>query len=46
MELPRGLIEIDDVNLVPLFENERLHLRVPTLGLVAKVDPCFEQLGN
>jgi hypothetical protein len=44
IQLPRRLIEVDDVNLVPLFKNVRLHLRVPTLGLVTKVDPCFEKL--
>ena len=46
LKLLNGLIEIDDVNLVALFENERLHLRVPTLGLVTKMDACFQQLGN
>ena len=44
MELLHGFIQVDDVNLVPLLEDERLHLRVPALGLVAKMHACFQEL--
>ena len=44
LKLPRSLIEVDDVDLVTFFKDVRLHLRVPALGLMTKVDPCFEQL--
>jgi hypothetical protein len=43
MKLPRSLIEVDDVDLITFFKDVRLHLRVPALGLMTKVDPCFEQ---
>ena len=46
LQLLHRLIEIDDVDLVALLENERLHLRIPALGLVTKMDACFEQFGN
>ncbi len=46
LQLLHRLIEIDDVNLAALLENERLHFGIPPLGLVAKVDACFEQFGN
>ena len=42
MQLLHRLIEIDDVDRVALLENERLHLRIPALGLVTKMDACFE----
>src|SRR5207237_8765302 len=45
-QLLHGLIEIDDVNLVPLLEDERLHLRVPALGLVPKMEPRLKKLGH
>jgi hypothetical protein len=40
--LKDGLIQIDDVNLIALFEDERLHLWIPTLRLVSKVDASFQ----
>jgi hypothetical protein len=38
------LPEVDDVDPVPLREDEALHLRIPTAGLVAEVDSGLEQL--
>src|SRR5207244_2835709 len=42
-KLQDGLVQIDDVNLIALFEDERLHLRIPTLRLVSKMDASFQQ---
>src|SRR5579883_321440 len=42
-ELQR-LLQLDDVDPVALAEDVRLHLGVPTLGLVPEVNPRFEQL--
>ena len=44
LELFHRLIEVDDVNGVPLLENEGFHFRVPPLRLMAKMDASFEQL--
>src|SRR5215469_10093056 len=41
-KLQDGLIQIDNVNLVALFEDERLHLRIPTLRLVSKMNTSFQ----
>src|SRR5213075_611002 len=41
-ELPHRFIKIDDVNLVALLKNERLHLWIPTLRLVSKMDTSFQ----
>jgi hypothetical protein len=41
-ELPHRFIEIDDVNLIALFKDERLHLRIPTLRLVSKMNTSFQ----
>jgi len=46
MQLLHGLIEINDINLVPLLKDERLHLGVPALGLVPKMDARFKKLGH
>jgi hypothetical protein len=46
LQLLHRLIEIDDVDLVALLEDERLHLRIPPLRLVSKVDAGFEQFRN
>src|SRR5260370_17829 len=43
-QLQNGLIQIDDVNLVPLLEDVRLHLRVPTLSLVPEMNARFKKL--
>ena len=39
-----GLAQVDDVDAGTLAKDERLHLGVPALGLVAEVDACFEQV--
>ena len=46
MQLLHRLIEVDDVDRVALLENEGLHFRVPTLGLMTKVDTGFEEFGK
>ena len=40
------LLEINDVNPVALTENEALHFRVPTTGLVAKVNSGLQHLAR
>jgi hypothetical protein len=40
------LFEVDDVNLVSLAENERLHLRVPEASLMSKVNTRFQHLSH
>src|SRR6266498_1449714 len=42
-KLDDGLIQIDDVNLISLFENERFHFRIPALGLMPKMDARFQE---
>jgi hypothetical protein len=37
------LLKVDDVNAVPLGEDERLHLGVPTSRAVSKVHSRFEE---
>jgi hypothetical protein len=39
-----GLAEVKDVDAIAFAENEFLHLRVPALGLMAKVHAGFEQV--
>jgi len=46
VELPYRLRQINDVDRVPLLEDVWLHLRVPALGLMPKMNPCFEELGH
>ena len=36
------LLQVEDVDAVALREDESLHLRVPTAGLVAEMDPSLE----
>ena len=43
-EIVQCLLQVDDVDTVPLAENERLHLRVPTPCLVPEMYSGFEQL--
>src|SRR5688572_6350445 len=38
------LLQVDDVDPVPLHEDEALHLRVPAARLVAEVDPGLQEL--
>ena len=35
--------EIDDINSVARAKDELLHLGVPFVGAVSKVNPCFEE---
>jgi len=44
VDLPHGLLEVDDVDAVALREDERAHLRMPAAGPVAEMDAGFEQL--
>jgi hypothetical protein len=44
LDLPKRLLQVDDVNAVALGKDEPAHLRVPPTGLVAEVDAGFEQL--
>ena len=46
LKLVDGLGEVDDVDSVVCPENIGLHLRIPTTGLVAKMDTCFKQFLN
>jgi hypothetical protein len=39
-----GLLQVDDVDSVPLGEDELAHLRVPAAGLVAEMDAGLQQL--
>jgi hypothetical protein len=41
-ELPHRFIKIDNVNLIALFKDERLHLWIPTLRLVSKMNTSFQ----
>ena len=38
--------EVNNVDGIPLLENERLHFRIPSLRLVSKVNSCFEKFGH
>jgi hypothetical protein len=42
IELPQGLVEINDVDAIPFGEDEFSHLGVPTTRLVAEVNPRLE----
>jgi hypothetical protein len=41
-KLENGLVQINDVNLVAPFKDERLHLWIPTLRLMPKMDTSFQ----
>ena len=43
LQLLHGLIQVDDVNLVPLLEDVWLHLRIPPLGLVTEMHARFQK---
>jgi len=43
VDLLDRLVQVQNVNLVPAFEDEGLHFRVPTLGLVTEVDAGFDE---
>ncbi len=40
------LEQVDDVDAVALGEDELLHLRVPTTGLVAEVQTCLQHVAH
>src|SRR5579864_7067518 len=44
LEQLQGLLQVDDVDPVPLAEDVRLHLRVPAPGLVAEMNAGLQQL--
>jgi hypothetical protein len=46
LKLVDGLGKVDDVDSVVCPENIGLHLRIPTTGLMAKMDTCFQQFLN
>jgi small subunit ribosomal protein S2 len=41
-----ALLEVDDVNAVAHAENIRLHLRIPTTGVVTEVNAGFQKLAH
>jgi hypothetical protein len=43
LELPQGLLEIDDVDPVALREDEAAHLGIPTARLVSEMDTSGEK---
>ena len=43
-DLPKGLLQIDDMNAVALGKNKAAHFRVPPTGLVAEVHAGFKEL--
>ncbi|MNI50788.1 hypothetical protein D3C73_1054770 [compost metagenome] len=46
VDVGQRLLEVNDVDAVALREDEALHLRVPTTGLVSKVDAAVKQLAH
>ena len=40
----KGLLQVDDVNVVSLTKDEATHLGVPTTGLVAEMNSGFQKL--
>jgi hypothetical protein len=46
VDVRQRLLEVDDVDAVALREDETLHLRVPTTGLVSEVDTALEELAH
>ena len=45
-QLAEGLAEVDDVDAIAGIEDERLHLGIPTLGLVSEMNARFQQFLN
>jgi hypothetical protein len=43
VKLSDAFAEVNDVNAVAGIKDERLHLRVPTFGLVSEMDASFEK---
>jgi hypothetical protein len=46
LQLLLGLAEIDDVDAVARVKDERLHLGIPALGLMAEMDAGVQQFLN
>ena len=46
IDVGQRLLQIDDVDAVTVGENEALHFRVPTAGLVSEVDTGVEKLAH
>ena len=46
VDVAQRLLQVDDVDAVALGEDEALHLRVPTAGLMSEVNAAVEQLAN
>ena len=46
VDVAQRLLQVDDVDAVALGEDELLHLRVPTTGLVPEVDATVQQLAR
>ena len=46
VDVGQRLLQVDDVDAVALGEDEPLHLRVPTAGLVSEVDAALEELAG
>ncbi len=46
LDAAERLVEIDDVDAIALTEDETLHLRVPTPGLVPEVGTCLDHLAH
>ena len=46
IDIGNGLLEVDDVDAVTFGEDETLHLRVPTTGLVPEVHARFQKLAH
>ncbi len=46
LELGQGLVQVENMNPIALGKNVALHFGVPTLGLVTKMNPGFEQFRN
>ena len=42
-ELLDGVFEVNDVDAIARFEDEGLHLGVPTLGAVTEMDACVQE---
>ncbi|MNR57367.1 hypothetical protein D3C85_1781320 [compost metagenome] len=46
VDVGQRLLEVNDVDAIAFREDESLHLRVPTAGLVSKVDAAVKQLAH
>ena len=46
IDLFESFLKVEDVDLIPGFEDEGFHLRVPTLGLMTKMDAGFDEFAK